>query len=103
MIGMGKLPARTVGDQCCIPLKDVISLKRDTQAKWRTALDELQKSDQKLGLRSLSWHSVNTVGDTAWRPMRASQVLRIGARVQHLWENDNDDKDDIAEQVEQVA
>lgn len=56
MIDMGKLPARTVDDQC-IPLKDVISLKRDTQAKWRAALDELPKSDQKLGLRSLSWHN----------------------------------------------
>ena len=51
MIDMGMLPTRTVGDQHRIPLKDVISLKRDTQAKRRAALDELAESDQDLGLR----------------------------------------------------
>lgn len=51
MIDMGMLPTRTVGDQHRIPLKDVISLKRDTQAKRRAALDELAESDQDVGLR----------------------------------------------------
>lgn len=45
MIDMGMLPTRTVGDQHRIPLKDVISLKRDTQAKRRA------ESDKDVGLR----------------------------------------------------
>lgn len=51
MIENGTLPARMVGDQQWLPLKDVLIYKLDTQAKRRAALDELAKSDQELGLR----------------------------------------------------
>lgn len=51
MIDNGTLPARMVGNQRRLPLKDVLIYKRDTQAKRRAALDELTKSDQELGLR----------------------------------------------------
>ncbi|MBX9683028.1 MAG: excisionase family DNA-binding protein [Hyphomicrobium sp.] len=51
MIDKGTLPARMVGNQRRLPLKDVLAYKRDTQAKRRAALDELAKSDQELGLR----------------------------------------------------
>ena len=51
MIENGTLPARMVGNQRRLPLKDVLIYKRDTQAKRRAALDELAKSDQELGLR----------------------------------------------------
>lgn len=51
LIEAGTLPARMVGNQRRLPLKDVLVYKRDTQAKRRAALDELAKSDQELGLR----------------------------------------------------
>jgi len=51
MIDNGILPARMVGNQRRLPLRDVLAYKRDTQAKRRAALDELAKSDQELGLR----------------------------------------------------
>jgi excisionase family DNA binding protein len=51
LIDNGALPARMVGNQRRLPLKDVLAYKRDTQAKRRAALDELAKSDQELGLR----------------------------------------------------
>lgn len=51
LIDTGALPARMVGNQRRLPLKDVLAYKRDTQAKRRAALDELAKSDQELGLR----------------------------------------------------
>lgn len=51
LIEHGALPARMVGNQRRLPLKDVLAYKRDTQAKRRAALDELAKSDQELGLR----------------------------------------------------
>ena len=51
MIDKGALPARMVGNQRRLPLRDVLAYKRDTQAKRRAALDDLAKSDQELGLR----------------------------------------------------
>jgi len=51
LIDKGILPARMVGNQRRLPLKDVLAYKRETQAKRRAALDELSASDQELGLR----------------------------------------------------
>ncbi len=51
LVDKGVLPARMVGNQRRLPLKDVLAYKQDTQAKRRAALDELAKSDQELGLR----------------------------------------------------
>lgn len=51
MIDQGLLPARHVGNQRRLPLKDVLAYKRDAQAKRRAVLDDLAKSDQELGLR----------------------------------------------------
>lgn len=51
LIDGGTLPARMVGKQRRLPLKDVLAYKRDTQAKRRAVLDELAASDQELGLR----------------------------------------------------
>lgn len=51
MIDNGTLPARMVGNQRRLPLKDVLAYKRDNQAKRRAALEELAKLDQELGLR----------------------------------------------------
>jgi excisionase family DNA binding protein len=51
LIDNGTLPARMVGNQRRLPLKDVLTYKRDNQAKRREALEELAKLDQELGLR----------------------------------------------------
>ena len=51
LVDKGVLPARMVGNQRRLPLKDVLAYKRDNQAKRRAALDELAKLDQELGLR----------------------------------------------------
>ncbi len=51
LIDKGTLPARMVGNQRRLPLKDVLAYQRDTQAKRREALEELAKLDQELGLR----------------------------------------------------
>jgi excisionase family DNA binding protein len=50
MIQKGILPARMVGNQHRLPLKDVLAYKRENQAKRRAALDELAALDQELGL-----------------------------------------------------
>ena len=47
----GLLPARNVGKQRRLLLKDVLAYKRDNEAKRREALHELAALDQKLGLR----------------------------------------------------
>jgi excisionase family DNA binding protein len=50
MIQKGILPARMVGNQHRLPLKDVLAYKQENQAKRRAALDELAALDQELGL-----------------------------------------------------
>ena len=50
MIERGELPARMVGNQRRLPLKDVLAFKRDNEAKRRQVLSELVAYDQKLGL-----------------------------------------------------
>ena len=50
MIERGELPARMVGKQRRLPLKDVLAFKRDNEAKRRATLSELVAHDQKLGL-----------------------------------------------------
>ncbi len=50
MIKKGILPARMVGNQHRLPLKDVLVYKRENQAKRRAALDEMVALDQELGL-----------------------------------------------------
>jgi hypothetical protein len=47
----GTLPARNVGKQRRLLLKDVLAYKRDNEAKRRGALRELTALDQELGLR----------------------------------------------------
>ena len=51
MIEKGELPARMVGKQRRLPLKDVLAFKKDNEAKRREALRELAALDQELGLR----------------------------------------------------
>ena len=51
MIEKGELPARMVGKQRRLPLKDVLAFKKDNEAKRRDALRELAALDQELGLR----------------------------------------------------
>jgi excisionase family DNA binding protein len=51
MIEKGELPARMVGKQRRLPLKDVLAYKKDNEAKRRDALRELAALDQELGLR----------------------------------------------------
>ena len=51
MIEKGELPARMVGKQRRLPLKVVLSFKKDNEAKRREALRELAALDQELGLR----------------------------------------------------
>jgi excisionase family DNA binding protein len=46
----GTLPARMVGKQRRLPMKDVLAYKADTRAKRRGALRELAALDQELGL-----------------------------------------------------
>ncbi len=50
MIEKGELPARMVGNQRRLPLKDVLAYRRENQAKRKQALDELSAYDQELGL-----------------------------------------------------
>jgi len=50
MIEKGELPARMVGKQRRLPLKDVLAFKKDNEAKRRKVLGELVTHDQKLGL-----------------------------------------------------
>lgn len=51
MVEKGTLPARNVGKQRRLLLKDVLAYKRDNEAKRRGALRELTALDQELGLR----------------------------------------------------
>jgi excisionase family DNA binding protein len=50
MIDKGTLPARMVGNQRRLPLKDVLAYKADNRAKRRQTLQELAALDQELGL-----------------------------------------------------
>jgi excisionase family DNA binding protein len=50
MIEDGKLPARMVGNQRRLPLKDVLAYRADNRAKRRETLRELTELDQELGL-----------------------------------------------------
>ena len=51
MVEKGTLPARNVGKQRRLLLKDVLAYKRDNEVKRRGALRELTALDQELGLR----------------------------------------------------
>jgi excisionase family DNA binding protein len=51
LVDKGQLPARTVGKQRRLMLKDVLAYKRENEAKRREALAELAALDQELGLR----------------------------------------------------
>ena len=53
MIEKGTLPARMVGNQRRLPLKDVLTYKADNRAKRRETLRELAAYDQELGLYGL--------------------------------------------------
>jgi excisionase family DNA binding protein len=50
LIDKGELPARMVGNQRRLPLKDVLAYKADNFAKRSKALDQLVAHDQELGL-----------------------------------------------------
>ncbi len=50
MIDKGVLPARMVGNQRRLPLKDVLAYKAEHFAKRSTVLDQLVAYDQELGL-----------------------------------------------------
>ncbi len=50
LVKSGTLPARMVGNQRRLPLKDVLAYKADTRARRREALRELAALDQELGL-----------------------------------------------------
>lgn len=50
IIEKGVLPARMVGNQRRLPLKEVLAYKADHFAKRSTALDQLVAYDQELGL-----------------------------------------------------
>jgi excisionase family DNA binding protein len=50
MIDKGILPARMVGNQRRLPLRDVLAYKTDNRAKRRAVLAELTALDQELGL-----------------------------------------------------
>ena len=51
LVDKGVIPARNVGKQRRLLLKDVLAYKRDNEAKRREALGELAALDQELGLR----------------------------------------------------
>jgi len=51
LIDKGVLPARMVGNQRRLPLKDVVIYKAEEHAKRLKALAELSALDQELGLR----------------------------------------------------
>jgi len=50
LIDKGTLPARMVGNQRRLPLKDVLAYKAENRAKRRETLRELAAHDQQLGL-----------------------------------------------------
>jgi excisionase family DNA binding protein len=50
MIQSGTLPARMVGNQRRLPLKDVLAYREENRAKRLETLEELVVHDQKLGL-----------------------------------------------------
>jgi excisionase family DNA binding protein len=50
MIDKGQLPARMVGNQRRLPLKDVLTYRAENRAKRLETLKELVAHDQKLGL-----------------------------------------------------
>ncbi|MGO8952646.1 MAG: hypothetical protein ACLPWS_21505 [Rhodomicrobium sp.] len=50
MIEKGELPARMVGNQRRLPLKDVLAYRRENQAKRKEALNELSALHQEMGL-----------------------------------------------------
>jgi excisionase family DNA binding protein len=50
LIDKGLLPARMVGNQRRLPLRDVLAYKTENRAKRRKALDEMAALDQELGL-----------------------------------------------------
>ncbi len=50
LIDKGLLPARMVGNQRRLPLRDVLAYKADNRARRHEALDEMTALDQKLGL-----------------------------------------------------
>jgi excisionase family DNA binding protein len=51
LIDKGVLPARMVGNQRRLPLKDVLAYKMETRARALDALEEISAIDQELGLR----------------------------------------------------
>jgi excisionase family DNA binding protein len=53
MIERGQLPARMVGNQRRLPLKDVLAYRAENRAKRRATLDKLAALDQELGLFDL--------------------------------------------------
>ena len=50
LIDKGLLPARMVGNQRRLPLKEVLAYKADNRAKRRETLREMTAIDQELGL-----------------------------------------------------
>jgi excisionase family DNA binding protein len=50
LIDKGLLPARMVGNQRRLPLRDVLAYKADNRAKRRETLREMAALDQELGL-----------------------------------------------------
>jgi len=50
LIDKGVLPARMVGNQRRLPLREVLAYKADNRAKRHETLDEMTALDQKLGL-----------------------------------------------------
>jgi excisionase family DNA binding protein len=50
MIDKGLLPARMVGNQRRLPLRDVLAYKTENRAKRHKTLDEMAAIDQELGL-----------------------------------------------------
>ncbi len=50
MIEKGELPARMVGNQRRLPLKDVLAYRLQNQAKRKEALDEMSALHQEMGL-----------------------------------------------------
>lgn len=51
LIDSGVLPARLVGNQRRLPLRDVLAYKADNKAKRTAVLDELTALDEDYGLR----------------------------------------------------
>ena len=50
MIEKGELPARMVGNQRRLPLKDVLAYRLENQAKRKDALNEMSALHQQMGL-----------------------------------------------------